>query len=89
VTLNGDVKLLDFGIAKLFAEDGLAKTLPKTNTAMGIMTPEYASRNRRKKSSRACAAVRSCPSNTVGVRILSSAPNTKILGVWCQISSDS
>ena len=28
VTLNGDVKLLDFGIAKLFADDGLARTLP-------------------------------------------------------------
>ena len=43
VTLNGDVKLLDFGIAKLFADDGLARTLPETETATRIMTPEYAS----------------------------------------------
>ena len=43
VTLNGDVKLLDFGIAKLFADDGLARTLPQTETATRIMTPEYAS----------------------------------------------
>ena len=43
VTVNGDVKLLDFGIAKLFADDGLARTLPETETAKRIMTPEYAS----------------------------------------------
>jgi eukaryotic-like serine/threonine-protein kinase len=43
VTVNGDVKLLDFGIAKLFAGDGLARTLPETETATRIMTPEYAS----------------------------------------------
>ena len=43
VTVNGDVKLLDFGIAKLFADDGLARTLPETETATRIMTPEYAS----------------------------------------------
>jgi serine/threonine protein kinase len=43
VTANGDVKLLDFGIAKLFADEGLARTQPETETAMRIMTPEYAS----------------------------------------------
>jgi eukaryotic-like serine/threonine-protein kinase len=43
VTLNGDVKLLDFGIAKLFADDGLARTQLETETATRIMTPEYAS----------------------------------------------
>ena len=43
VTVNGDVKLLDFGIAKLFADDGLVRTLPETETGTRIMTPEYAS----------------------------------------------
>ena len=45
VTVNGDVKLLDFGIAKLFADDGLARSQPETQTATRtrIMTPEYAS----------------------------------------------
>ena len=33
----------DFGIAKLFADDGLARTVPETETAMRILTPEYAS----------------------------------------------
>ena len=43
VTRNGDVKLLDFGIAKLFADDGQTRTQPETETANRIMTPEYAS----------------------------------------------
>ena len=43
VTVDGDVKLLDFGIAKLFADEGLARTPPETETATRIMTPEYAS----------------------------------------------
>ena len=43
VTPNGDVKLLDFGIAKLFADNGPARTQPETETANRIMTPEYAS----------------------------------------------
>ena len=39
VTLNGEVKLLDFGIAKLFADDGLARTLPETETGTRITVP--------------------------------------------------
>lgn len=42
VTADGTPKLLDFGIAKIVAEDGSANTLA-TMTAMPAMTPEYAS----------------------------------------------
>jgi len=41
VTPAGDVKLLDFGIAKLLGDD--ASTGPRTNTGVRLMTPEYAS----------------------------------------------
>ena len=40
VTPDGQVKLLDFGIAKLMANDGEAAT---TTTALPLMTPDYAS----------------------------------------------
>ena len=43
VTPGGDVKLLDFGIAKLL-EPGMGEaTVPATQTTMRVMTPEYAS----------------------------------------------
>lgn len=44
VTINGEVKLLDFGIAKVISSDSeLADHPALTKTGMRIMTPEYAS----------------------------------------------
>lgn len=43
VTTDGDVKLLDFGIAKFLNPDLVGYTLPMTRTEMRLMTPEYAS----------------------------------------------
>ena len=42
VTPEGDVKLLDFGIAKLLVSDDTGQ-LPATRTGARLMTPEYAS----------------------------------------------
>ena len=42
VTRDGQVKLLDFGIAKLLEEDRV-EAVPMTRTGMRAMTPEYAS----------------------------------------------
>src|SRR5690606_13713329 len=47
VTDDGDVKLLDFGIAKLLADEAQAGThgdggMPLTETGMRLLTPEYA-----------------------------------------------
>jgi serine/threonine protein kinase/predicted negative regulator of RcsB-dependent stress response len=42
VTADGQVKLLDFGIAKILNRE-IAHTLQPTETAMRLMTPEYAS----------------------------------------------
>ncbi|MFN0109520.1 MAG: protein kinase domain-containing protein [Blastocatellia bacterium] len=42
VTAGGQVKLLDFGIAKILNRD-IAGTLQQTDTAVRLMTPEYAS----------------------------------------------
>lgn len=42
VTADGQVKLLDFGIAKILNRE-IAGTLQPTDTAMRLMTPEYAS----------------------------------------------
>lgn len=41
VTENGDVKLLDFGIAKILSPDGDAQN--QTVTSLGMMTPAFAS----------------------------------------------
>ncbi|MFL5579076.1 MAG: tetratricopeptide repeat protein [Gemmatimonadaceae bacterium] len=43
VTADGEVKLLDFGIAKLLAPSFGAVDLPHTRTGIRVMTPEYAS----------------------------------------------
>ena len=43
VTAGGEVKLLDFGIAKLLEPDLGSDTVPATRTTMRVMTPEYAS----------------------------------------------
>ena len=43
VTSGGDVKLLDFGIAKLLAPDLSAVPVPETRTEARLLTPEYAS----------------------------------------------
>ncbi|MBL8189956.1 MAG: serine/threonine protein kinase [Acidobacteria bacterium] len=42
VTADGQVKLLDFGIAKILNRE-IAGTLQQTETAVRLMTPEYAS----------------------------------------------
>src|SRR5678816_1710158 len=42
VTAEGDVKLLDFGIAKLL-EDDVGQESPLTQTGLVMLTPEYAS----------------------------------------------
>lgn len=43
VSNDGQVKLLDFGIAKFLNPDLTAYTLPMTRTEVRVMTPEYAS----------------------------------------------
>ena len=43
VTHEGEVKLLDFGIAKFLNPDLPGYTVPMTRTEMRVMTPEYAS----------------------------------------------
>ena len=40
---DGTVKLLDFGIAKVFADDNSTERTALTKTGLHIMTPEYAS----------------------------------------------
>ena len=42
VTAEGRVKLLDFGIAKLLAEEPVTPAAPRTRTGWRAMTPEYA-----------------------------------------------
>jgi serine/threonine-protein kinase len=43
VTATGEVKLLDFGIAKFLNPDLTGYTLPMTREELRVMTPEYAS----------------------------------------------
>jgi len=43
VTADGSVKLLDFGIAKVLADEGGDDVAPLTRTGMSVMTPSYAS----------------------------------------------
>jgi len=43
ITKNGDVKLIDFGIAKLLESDGADTEVFHTRTGMHVMTPEFAS----------------------------------------------
>ena len=43
VTASGEVKLLDFGIAKLLNPNLSPTDMPVTRTALRVMTPEYAS----------------------------------------------
>jgi serine/threonine-protein kinase len=44
VTGDGQVKLLDFGIAKLLSDEGFGAgpTIPRTRTGARVLTPEYA-----------------------------------------------
>jgi len=43
VTDDGEVRLLDFGIAKLLGSDSADYSMPVTRTEMRMLTPEYAS----------------------------------------------